>query len=361
MESKEAYGKGLIYEVPEELKHEERVFWIFTFKQALVFVAFLVPAFVAFQALGKVDYRVRLGLPALILFTGFIFASVKQVQEAVKKQAAFVFAPKRTSWLDPQMVERYVRVQSVSENAAKTIDGRLLAILLVTPVDYSVLGEDQKMALVHAYRAFLNSLSFPVQVVMRTTKVNLREYFAKAKSRAAMQKDAAALAELGKFEEFVEEFVASRGVNDRLFYLVIPQQAVAGQEEKAALELERKAGICVEKLSSTGLVARRLGQGSLIGLYASFFGGFVEVDGDYLSILTMLDFAEEHAKLGRAGEKMRARSAFLGIDDGGKIVNEGGEVDENEAIGAGVGKREGRRRRKAKHEAKAVAVSLGAA
>ncbi len=318
-------GRGLLYEVPEDLKHEERVFWVFTFKQALVFAAFLLPAFAAFQALASFDYKLRIGVPAAFVFTGFVVASVKQVQDALVRKAKYTFAPKRSNWMQLETLERFVGVRAFESGFVKSTDGRLLSVLLVTPVDYSVLGEDQKLALVHGYRGFLNSLSFPVQVVMRTTKVNLREYFAKAKAKAAGKRDAAALVELEKFEEFVEEFVAARGVNDRLFYLVIPHEPGA-DEEKAVRELEQKTSVCVEKLAAVGLVARKLGEESLVGLYASFFGGFVEVEADYLSILTMLDFAGgEYEKLREVGGFLDARAKLLGGDDANAGAENAGE------------------------------------
>ena len=313
MEKENESGRGLLYEVPEELKHEEKIFWVFSFKQAMVFAAFLLPAFVVFQLLSKFDYRVRIGAAALLVFTGFVFASVKQVQEALVKTVKFSFAPKKGNWMQPEVVSRYVGVQDVRGDVAFMQDGRLLSILLVTPIDYSVLSEEQKMALVHGYRSFLNSLSFPVQIVMRTAKVNLKQYFAAAKSRAAGSGDTVALVELERFEEFVEEFVAARGVNDRLFYLVVPQEKLA-EEGKALRELDYKLNICVEKLSSIGLVAKKLSEGSLVGLYASFFGGYIEVDEDYLSVLTMLDFACEYEKLCKVGETVFAKSVFLGLE-----------------------------------------------
>jgi hypothetical protein len=337
------FGKGLLYEVPEELRHEERVLWVFSLRQLLILLPFAIVALACFLGLENLDFKARLAIPAIILFAGYALACIKPVQEAAWRHVKYLITPRRTSWREPLASAHFVGVEEVKANAVFTSDGHLLSVLLVTPLDYSVLGEDQKHALVYGYRSFLNAISFPVQVVMRTTKVNLKEYFAKAKAKAAKAGDSAALLEISKFEQFVEDFISSRGVNDRLFYLVIPQEK--GKDlEKSLRELENKTAVCCEKLAAIGIACRRLDDNSLVSLYASFFGGFVEAGADYLSLLTFLDFAQEQReKLEAAGAKMRAKAVFIGM-----------EVEQS--AGKTVWKEKGR----TEAQGKAIAVPAGA-
>ena len=284
-------GRGLIYEVPDDLKYEERAIWVFTLKQLAVFSVFAGAAALIFLKVNA-DIKLRLAAAGAIVCIGFTFATFAPLQEEVVKRIRYIWAPKRAVWTQPETLTRFIRVKKVCKQHVKLLDGRLLSILAVTPVDFGVLSETQKLALLASYRQFLNSLSFPIQILVRTTKLDLQAYFAGAKARAAAAKDTKALAELEAFEEFVQDYVSSRGVHDRLFYIVISQKPDA-DEEQALRQLEYKTATCMEKLSAGGLVARRLTENQLISLYASFYGGHVEADADYLSIVSMLEMANE--------------------------------------------------------------------
>jgi hypothetical protein len=308
---KDENGKGLMYEVPEELKYEERVFWLFTMKQAAIFCSFLLVAILFFTRTGF-NMEIRLAISSAIVFSGFIIASFKQFQDDAVRRIKYMLSPKRGSWTDPEVLNNYVNIQSIPGSAVLMQDGRMLGILLVTPIDFSILSDDQKYALVYCYKQFLNSLSFPVQVVMRTTKINLQEYFASAKAQIALKRDKKAMEEMEKFQEFVEDYVATKGVNDRLFYVIIPQETT-GKFHQDSVELTNKVNICKEKLSLAGLNCKLLNDSSLITLYASFFGGYVEVEADYLSLLTMLEMASgEYENLKKAGNKVDAKAILYG-------------------------------------------------
>ncbi|MBI5177447.1 PrgI family protein [Candidatus Micrarchaeota archaeon] len=302
--AEENYGKGLIYEVPADLRYEERIFGTLTLRQLAVFSAFAMLATAVFTKVNA-DIKLRMAISGAIAAAGFAFATVTPLQEEVEKRVRFLWAPRRGSWTEPETLLRFVRVKGVEGNCAKLHDGRLVSILLVTPLDFSVLADEQKMALLTGYRAFLNSLSFPIQILARTTTLNLREYFAHAKAAAAQAGDRKALSEIESFQEFVEDYVSRRGVHDRLFYLIIPQDA-AGNEEEARRQLANKTAICREKLSAAGLMCRELGEGQLVSLYASFLGGHVEADADYLSLLTLLQLAGEERRNFRKTEPQEA-------------------------------------------------------
>jgi hypothetical protein len=284
-------GKGMMYEVPDNLKYEERIFWAFTARQLAIFSVFAIVALVIFTDSG-IDLRVRLASCGAVCALGFAFSTFQPLQDELEKRVKYLWAPKAASWTQQEAINRFIRVKSVKGREVLLQDGRSLAILLVTPVDFSVLSDSQKRSLLSGYRQFLNSLTFPIQILARTTRLDLQAYFAGAKAAAASARNQAALKEIERFEEFVQDYVGRKGVHDRLFYIVIPQDSGPDTPERQRL-LEYKSEICIEKLAAAGIMARRLEEGQLISLYASFFGGHLETDADYLSIVSLLQLSEE--------------------------------------------------------------------
>ena len=281
--------RGLMYEVPEELKYEEKVFLNFTFKESIIFSIGLVISVLIFTRTA-LSFNARAGLSIAALFCGFIMARVKPLREKIVKYIKYLTYPKRSGWRNRQSLNRFVKIRDIRKNVVVLKD-KTIAVLSVIPSDFSMFSDNGKYSIISSYRNFLNSINFPIQIVMRTGKVNLREYFASAKERIAKNRDKKAMEEMDKFEGFVEKYISARGVNDRLFYLIIPQDGF--ESEESLKKLEYKISICVEKLGLCGLTCRRLEDSALITLYSSYLGGYVEVGADYLSILTMLDMAEQ--------------------------------------------------------------------
>lgn len=285
--------KGLMYEVPEELKYEEKIFLNFTFKETIIFSIALGISIIIITR-TSMDFKIRVAIGAVVLFTGFIIARVKPLREKIVKYAKYLAYPKRSGWRNKQSLNRFVKIQDIRKNVVVLKD-RIIAVLAVIPTDFSMFSENSKFSTISSYRNFLNSINFPVQIVMRTGKVNLRDYFASAKERIAKNRDKKAMDDMDKFEGFVEKYISTKGVNDRLFYLIISQDGFELEEQLK--KLEYKIDICTEKLSLCGLRCKRLEDSSLITLYSSYLGGYVEVGADYLSILTMLDMANDYEKV----------------------------------------------------------------
>ncbi len=295
-------------DVPEELSYDERVFWVFTFKESVILVIFAVPALWVFFNL-EAGLSLRAIVAGAILFLGLILAKFRPVQENVWNGVNYLFGFRKASWTDSSLLQRFVRVRDIDGDFVHLQDGRVLCVLGVRPLDYSVLSDGQKAVLVYGFMEFVNSLSYPVQIVMRTARVNLVEYFARAKLAMSKKRDVQALEEMEKFEEFVESYLVKHSVHDRLFYLVVPM-AQRTDVDAARRELSNRVEILRDKLNSIGLASSILSKNRLVNLFASFFEGFVESDADYLSVVTMLEFANDyHEKVLAEGHKFADRRA----------------------------------------------------
>ena len=304
---------GLVVGVPEQLSYEERVFWVFTLQEAVIVVLFLGPAAWLFLNLNLAFFH-RVLISGFVVFVGFVLAKFKPIREYVWNWLNYLVGFKKGTWTDSEVLRRFVSVKDVKGEFVFLQDGRMVSILSVRPLDFSVLSEQEKQMLVYGFMEFLNSLSFPVQIVMRTTKVNLTDYFSKSKLEMLKKGDKEAFGYMEKFEVFVNGYVARHSVHDRLFYLVIPIEA-RKTENEAKRELANRTDILHNKLNSLNLTSTLLKDSKLVNLYASFFEGFIESDADYLFPITMLDyhdkFYEGIAKAKKELEENRAREKQL--------------------------------------------------
>ena len=94
-------------------------------------------------------------------------------------------------------------------------------VLSISSVNFDLLSEAEQDAAIYAYAAFLNSLTFPLQVLIRSKKADISSYFAHLEDAEASQLNPDIKAQIKKYKEFISSIVSQKTVLDKEFYLII--------------------------------------------------------------------------------------------------------------------------------------------
>ncbi|MCX6771136.1 MAG: ATP-binding protein [Candidatus Micrarchaeota archaeon] len=252
------------YDIPDEVKYREKIVFGLDLKQLCYFCVFTVLAFLSLNL--PLEGEAKLILPSLfsILGAGFIFLNL---EERALDAWHYYSGVRKASPSDPK-AQRLVGIKAIENGQITLLDGSLRAILKVEPINFSLLDEGQKAAFVSNYREFLNHLTDPIQILVRTEKCDAEEAFSDAqlKMKGAQQETAAIFRDFFTYER---EFMESKKVRGRKYYLIATQYSIGTPEEGRA-QLEQKVQIIQEKLSSCGLRSERLGNGALTHLFSSY-------------------------------------------------------------------------------------------
>ena len=139
------------------------------------------------------------------------------------------------------------------------IKEKKIAVLRVESINYSIKPEDEKKAIIYAFQKFLNSLDFPIQIIMTTETLDLDSYF---KASEKIEVKGKLFKEINKeYKEFLKGIVWDNSILNKSFYIVIP--------ETTNLDIQIK--ICEDRLHSLNLRSIRLGNKALEDLISKFF------------------------------------------------------------------------------------------
>ena len=75
----------------------------------------------------------------------------------------------------------YLDIAEIKQDSVVMRDGTLRAVLLCSSVNFALKSEDEQTATIQAYMGLLNSLEFPLQIVVQSRKLNIDGYLAKLK------------------------------------------------------------------------------------------------------------------------------------------------------------------------------------
>src|SRR3990167_9462964 len=115
----------------------------------------------------------------------------------------------------------HLDLEDITEDLIILKTGWVALVLTTTAINFDILSEAEQDATIYAYGALLNSLSFPVQVLIRSKKADISAYFAHLGESLASQPNPDLKHQIQKYMDFIQATVQQRTVLDKKFYLII--------------------------------------------------------------------------------------------------------------------------------------------
>ncbi len=172
------------------------------------------------------------------------------------------------------------------------------AVLEVSAINFTLKAEEEQEAILAGYRAFLKTLTFPLQILIRHQRLDLHDYLERITREPTLdaQRRNASWRELATgLADFIKKLASQRTLIERHCYIVIPlsgegtlhtprasfsqllpgrrarlRQAMAEKTlQKARQELDVRCEMVMQQLASVGLHCRRLQEEELARLYHS--------------------------------------------------------------------------------------------
>jgi type IV secretory pathway VirB4 component len=129
----------------------------------------------------------------------------------------------------------YLKVSEIRDDTAILKNGGLRAILKTSSVNLNLKSEEEQNAVIYSYQNFLNSLEFPIQIVVRSKKLDLEHYIEKLKKIGVKQTNPLLQKQTFEYIEYVSRLVEYANIMEKQFYVVIPQDPL-GEEKRGLIK-----------------------------------------------------------------------------------------------------------------------------
>lgn len=116
----------------------------------------------------------------------------------------------------------FTEIEDIDEDIILFVDGSAAMILSTTAVNFGLLSEKEQEAIIYAYAGLLNSLSFPIQLLIRSQHKDITSYLRLLEDQENKQKNPKLAASIKNYRMFVAETVKEKEVLDKKFFIIIP-------------------------------------------------------------------------------------------------------------------------------------------
>lgn len=118
--------------------------------------------------------------------------------------------------------QRYLPFSEIHDNCMIMKDGSSRMVLRVHAVNFNLKSEDEQNAIIIGYQRFLNSIRFPIQIIVRSLKVDIEGYLKKLKNLAVKQTNHLLQEQTYRYVDFLTNLIDMAQIMKKDFYIVVP-------------------------------------------------------------------------------------------------------------------------------------------
>ena len=118
--------------------------------------------------------------------------------------------------------QEFTQIEDIENDLVLFTDGSVSLVITTTAVNFGLLSEREQEAIIHAYAGLLNSLSFPIQILIRSQHKDVTAYLKLLEEQEKLQKSPKLAQSIHSYRLFVEATVKEKEVLDKNFYIIIP-------------------------------------------------------------------------------------------------------------------------------------------
>ncbi len=191
--------------------------------------------------------------------------------------------------------QRYLDIAEVKDDTVIMKDGTLRAVLLVSSINFALKSADEQEAIIGQYVSFLNSLEFPLQIVIQSRKLNIDAYMDRLNESESSQTNELLRLQIADYRNFVKEMVTIGQIMQKRFYVVVPYNPLSDKNKgfwrrmkevitpalslklaedvfrRRKQDLDTRVDHIAGALSSMGLRSARLDTQGLVELYYTVY------------------------------------------------------------------------------------------
>ncbi len=118
--------------------------------------------------------------------------------------------------------QQFVPVKEVRDGVIVLKDGSLCSVLLVSSINLTLKSYDEQHAVLLQFQNFLNTLDFPIQIVIQSRRYDVRPYILTLENRLREQQEQLLQVQTREYIDFIQSFNDQVNIMRKSFFIVIP-------------------------------------------------------------------------------------------------------------------------------------------
>lgn len=129
--------------------------------------------------------------------------------------------PPQQSPSNANSTQNALQISEIRDGVVIMNDGSFRAVIMCRSINFDLMSPQEREAVEFSYQGFLNSLYFPVQIFIRSQKVDMRPYLEKLYKIRTNQENMLLGLLMEDYIAFLDDIVQQTNIMDKKFYVAI--------------------------------------------------------------------------------------------------------------------------------------------
>lgn len=181
--------------------------------------------------------------------------------------------------------QEFIEIEMVKDDVVMLRDYSCCVIINSGTTNFGLLSQEEQNSMIYSYASLLNSLSFPIQILILSKKMDVSSYFDYLDIKIKEQSDQIVKDRLLQYKDFIKNIVKKNTILEKKFYFIIPfsplEIGVAGASKsslnkeyvltRAKTSLYPKRDHLLRLLGRSGLGGRVLFEQEIVELFYNLY------------------------------------------------------------------------------------------
>lgn len=168
---------------------------------------------------------------------------------------------------------RQIQIKEVKDDILILPNHEYRLVIETSSVNFELKSEEEQDVLIDSFQNFLNSLSVPLQILVRVREIDIDGYLDKKAKSKLIEKEKVYKDQIDNYSEFIKDLVLGSKILSRRFYVIVPYKNSDKNKDfkliKEQMHLQRD--IILRALEKLGMKARALNSLELLELFYEFY------------------------------------------------------------------------------------------
>lgn len=116
----------------------------------------------------------------------------------------------------------HLPMAEIRDNVIILKNGGLRTIFKTSSINFNLKSEAEQNAIILSYQHFLNTLEFPIQIVVRSRKLEIDHYIENLKNLAEKQKNPLLQRQTYEYTEYIQKLIEYANIMEKEFFVIVP-------------------------------------------------------------------------------------------------------------------------------------------
>jgi len=118
--------------------------------------------------------------------------------------------------------QQFLEIDRIKQGVVVLRNKSLRGVVMVSSLNFALKSDEEQNAIIYQFQNFLNSLDFPLEIVVQSRRLNITGYLDKLKDLERAQKNELLKMQTAEYQKFVRDLIAGGAIMSKTFYVVVP-------------------------------------------------------------------------------------------------------------------------------------------